>query len=363
VLSCLGKNITDQRLLAKDGGVIPFVRTPNHDETLGPVAPERIACGDRSFADLWKEEFKSALEHTGLSFTSVPAAPAKVVMRYQTAFVGLHEGETRDVCPANFSYQTFDDGDPRNLLLVVTPTGIHVHTDGVGFKKLYAHSNSGDGTTKESWFQVEETAFVAGQVQTEAGVAEGERPSPKRARVSTLGVEGSGASCNRMLVFSIPLKQTRAPVEDPHMWGATEETGGCVYCSLVASPFEEEPVFRSAAPTGPAVGRCRAGRLNVGEDVGVLTPSELVLTIDETEAVMCTQIDYSVLVAPSTEPAVTIAEEAAKITVAEMKRMYGLCDTTCKLSDLPACLHELSRKDVAAIVHTLSVTTATQLIV
>jgi hypothetical protein len=374
-LSCYGRNITDQRLTSKDGQPIPFVRSHNFDELLGPIDPHRVDCGEEgSFADVW-EKLPSLIEYMGYSFggggekegageggaREPPALPKKVVMRFQNAFVSVEEGKTRQVAPSNFSYQTRDEEDPCNLLLIVTPTGTYAHTDGVGYTTLHSHTKDEAGGVISNWFEAEQTDFAVGHSQveepaeTKGAATDPSPPSSKRAKVTSLGVAGSGARCGRMLVFSIPLKQKPiatlgAAVGDSFAFEGEEV---CVYRSLVATDVDDENVaYRSLGAT--TVGKARAARLNVGEEAGRAAVSAgRALVFDPTQAVMCTQIDYDVLIGKAGEK-LTVSSETAEFVTKDILRQYALCDATCRLSELPACLHKMTDEHKARIAATFT---------
>jgi hypothetical protein len=348
VLSCFGSNITDQRLVSQDGVPIPFVRSENYDEHLGCVAPENLLCGDAgTFADLWRD-LDAVLETMKLKLEGKPSVCGDVVVRLQNCFVSVEEGKTRQVAPANFSYQTSDVSDPCNLLLVVTPTGISVHTDGVGYTKLFSREAK-DGEVLDSWYEAEKTDFAVGHAQT----ADGEKgpSSKKRARVASLGIEGSGARCGRMLIFSVPLKQQpRPPTRSCYLpeWG--------LFRSLGVDNGDDDATFRSLCAGAPVVGLARAARLNVGDEAGRRPLPEgepKTLTVDERHPVVCTQIDYNVLVGKEWQT-LTISEETAEFVVKDMDRQYALCGEGKHgpLSTVYKCLKKLTIEDKQKIAET-----------
>ena len=339
-LSFFGPNITDQRMVSKDGEPIPFVRSENCDEYLGCVAADRLLCGDvGTFADLWRD-LEPRLETAQLKLEGKPAACPDVVLRLQNCFVSSEPGTTRQVAPSNLSYQTSDAADPRNLLVVVTPTGVSVHTDGVGPTTLFSREVT-DGELVDRWFEAQMTDFAVGHAQAAepADEARAASSSTKRARVTPLGIEGSGPRCGRMLVFSVPLKQ-RPPRPTLRSLSADDDDlfgNGCVYRSL-------------------SVGVARAARLNVGDEAARASlPNESkTLTVDEGQPVVCTQIDYNVLVGKEKGQTLTISDEVAEFVVKDMDRQYALCGEGKhgRLSTVYKCLKKLTKQDMAKIKET-----------
>ena len=277
-LSCFGKNITDQRLVSKHGDTLPFARTQNFDETLGVISPDRVVCGDFTFKDVW-EHLEDHLAYSNYKICR-KNAPTTIAMRFQTAFVPVTNGETHSIAPANFSYQTSDPNNPRNLLIVVTPTGLYAHTDGVGYKKLMAHTEGVDTKIKESWFEAQQTDFTTGSTQVEAESSRLTRSIPhneKRAKISKLGIDTSGPRCNRMLIFSIPLKQTdnvnHRGVGDVEVNG--DEDG---FRSL-GGGGGGGPIYRSMGAVDVHEAKCRAARLNVGGEIGDAVMLDLIMKL------------------------------------------------------------------------------------
>jgi hypothetical protein len=233
----------------------------------------------------------------------------KCAIRYQNAFVGVRG--SRNVAPANFSYQTRDTDDPRNLLIVSTPMGLYFHVDGVGEKRLMPYDISGETLTNK-WIKVEESAFAVGH-----GPSGGEAVSEEMAE---LGVRGSGRRGNRMLIVSVPLQQKT--VEDDMECN----DDACVYRSLSSLP----------------VGRARAARISVGDVHSQEDVHHLDLEMDPSEAVVVTQIDWNVLTLPPDAPTVQVGDDAVAFAIRDMNRQYDLCDAQCKLSELPAMLHKMT---------------------
>lgn len=312
MLSAVGKNITDQRMVSEDGGVIPFLRTDNYDEHLGIVSPDKIVVTSKAetLGDVL-ERLDDFTAYAGKKVKNV-AKVTKVAVRYQNAFVGVRPGEKRNVAPSNFSYQTFSDDDPRNLLLVCTSTGIYVHQDGVGYKNLLANEAEGS-TLVNKWFAVEESNVAVGH-------AVGWRMTRRRVE---LGLKGSGPRENRMLVVSIPLKQQKQP-----------------------------PSFSSSAPhyrglCVPPIGRSRAARLSVGDVVDVQECIDtLEVDMDDSEMVVVTQIDYNTVTAEG--GVVQVGDDAVQGAIEDMNRQYGMCDVQCKLSQLPEMLHQWKKEEEVA---------------
>jgi hypothetical protein len=349
-LSVYGPNITDTQLTPKEGECFPTIRSENYDEMLGPVSLDKVHCGGDygTLQDVYAN-LHTLIAYRGFTKCTRPLqAPPKGVMRFQGVCIPVAAGTPRDFVAQNFSYQTSDSKEPRNLILVFTPTGLHVHTDEVGGLKLFGHVVRADGTVDEHWFQAEESEFAAGSAQVETTV---QTTDPKRAKVVQLGVEGSDPRCNRMLIVSIPLKQTSG-VGHSAAYDDDDDDAMPVYRSLGAS---DDPVYHSLGvatthhPSASTIGKCRASRLNVGDCHGTASTKTMELELDPSEPIVCTQIDYMTLSARPGTTAVTLSEGDAELIARDLMKQYGRCDAVCKLSQLPACLRKLTPEHMKRI--------------
>jgi len=67
-----------------------------------------------------------------------------VSIRFQTTFLPIEEDPaargTLEFATEAYNYNTRDDSDPRNLVLLCTTQGTAVQQDGKGAKKLFHHA-------------------------------------------------------------------------------------------------------------------------------------------------------------------------------------------------------------------------------
>lgn len=329
VLSNVGKNITDQRMEAEDDGVIPFLRTSNYDEHLGITSVDNVTMTSdgKTLGDVLKD-LNEYTKYTGKTFKNMPDVK-KCAIRYQNAFVGVLEGTSRNVAPSNFSYQTRDPENPRNLLLVSTPMGLYAHVDGVGKKRLMPNEVGSDGKKLvNKWLEVKASEHAVGHdMPTLPGDVE---------KSVQLGVKGSGVRGNRVLIASIPLKQSpprdRAPMPPPFYLDGNEE---------------DEPVYRSLGCS--PVGKTRAAWVGIGSVCDEEDVHEVDLEVDSSEPVVLTQIDYNTVSVPAKNPTVRVADDAIEFAIKDMNFQYNLCESQCKLSQLPVMLHKLTEEHLKEI--------------
>ena len=253
----------------------------------------------------------------------------------------------RHVAPSNFSYQTVTADDPRNLLVVFTPTGWYVHVDGVGDTALLANEVTPDGTLRERWFEVSATdVAVGGPVESKSSPprppsARG-RPPLRRATPHPpveIGIRGSGPRTNRMLVVSIPQASVRraSPV-DGHGRLVRRRAGDV---PQLRCPDHDEPLV--------AEGVARMANLALGEIVGERDVRKTTVRVDTDEPVVVTQIDYNTISLPhGGGMRATVGKSDVEAAIRDMERQYTLCDAACKLSQLHAMLHHWTQETASA---------------
>ena len=346
-VSCWGGNITDTRLEAEDGRVIPFVRPNNLDETVGVVSAKDVMMIDSNGEQVTAQEVLQdvAKRSEYMGYKGVDARvkeDEKVIVRVQNIWVPMNGDEKSiKVAPTNYSYQTTSSSNPRNMTILGTPSGgIYIDSDEPGMKKLMGHTVSEDGTVNEHWHTVRPSEKLVG-----------EKKSPsKRARVAEMGLRGMGERTNCFVVLSIPNKQTMTQARSFSMqWGplSGEEDNGSGL------------VFRSLCSMGEVDGVSRVAHVEMDEEVHSSASKKEMVTISRStkmspageeydEPIVVTIMLYNTVQANSS--VVNVADKDLKRAIDEMKDIYSShCDVSCKLSHLPAMLHKLEKKDMDKI--------------
>ena len=317
--SYYGKNITDAHIVSKDGGIIPFIRPNNMDEKLGVISADKVAfcTGDGesiSALDLNKN-LQEYANYVG--YTKVPTIDNNelLVVRVQTSLIPMGEGqEERKIAPGHYSYQTLSDSDPRNLIILGTPSGIFVHSDTPGINKLMAHSTNGDEVC-EHW----RTATLPKEDTSDTTY------TVKKTAVD-FGIKGIGEVKNCFLVMSIPVKQKKV------------ERDNEVF-------VDDMPVYRSLCSSD---GESYDAVMETDTEVyGALQKKNLELERDETEPIVVTIMLYKIVKGDSS--IVNMKQEDVTKTVERMEEIYDLCDNTCVLSKLPLMLHTMSEEHMNCI--------------
>lgn len=148
-LSCLGNNITDCSIGTAEGGVCQFMRSENHNETVGVVDPDAISMVDSDGTPQTTREILATVSDRAryMGYTAVEVGNVdNIVVRFQTVWVPIKRGtDHTKIVPQHYSYQTFTRSNPRNLILVGTPRGVFVHSDAACVRGVGSASNGAFG--------------------------------------------------------------------------------------------------------------------------------------------------------------------------------------------------------------------------
>lgn len=336
VLSCFGNNITDVCLIAADGGALPFVRPDNLDELVGITTADKLFFAEKNGSSVSAHHVLATMTERAsyMGYTSVDTKmrpQEQVVVRVQNVWVPMKDGETsREVAPGHYSYQTMAEDDPRNLIVLGTPDGISVHSDGVGIKKLMGHTVNPDESVNEHWHSVQPTELRVGECFAPPGPTA--RQEPGLASPVMVGFKDMGLRTNCFLVMSIPNQQKPpAPV---------------IYRALSAVPegLRSLPAEQD--------GESRSARVSLDEKVfGAATKKSIEIVRpakgDQLEPIVVTIMLYHTVRGDA--DVVNVRDEDVQLGIRDIKSIYKMCDKTCKLSELPAMLHKLTKTDVSAI--------------
>lgn len=349
-LSSVGANITDVHLACPDGGVAPFIKPENHDEYIGMVDPNNLfavdAKGQSCSLKNMVENLNDHISYMGFNCSNLPQTDLWG-FRSQSAWISTTPDTPRmfSICAVN--YNTYNASDPKNLLLVCTPTGIYAHVDVVGSNKLHAHVVEDDGSIMNHYYKAHPTNIAVGDTE-EAGQKRsrpGELPSSKEGR---FGFKTMPARNDLIMVVSIPLKQQPPLTRGLGGWNASsvydnDPNVQCVYRSLC--DHEDEVIVATAS----------AARLSLGDAVGHTVRRSLSLTVDTDHPPVVTMMSYAVLTAKHGTPRVTVSEADAKRAINAMQRDYDQCKVSGKLSQFQCMLSKLTYTDLAQIALTKAV--------
>merc|ERR1712165_412152 len=235
-VSCWGSNITDTRLYAKDGRQLFTVRGDNWNERLGKVSsndialvatPDPTSAGSSSNSSsstalrpfTLREVLSRSCEfgkYVGLkegNNLSDETLDKHVSIRFQTTFLPVAQGEKTalEFAPEAYNYNTRDDNDPRNLILLCTSQGLAIQQDGCGSKKLYHHAVDTNGSINRHWLEAESSNHKVGGSQVETKQEKKDAIQRGKATSSVIGVKGIGTRFNVLMTIQVPLKQKPIP--------------------------------------------------------------------------------------------------------------------------------------------------------
>ena len=337
-LSPWGSNITDCCIATEDGGICQYIKPPNMNETIGVTDAEHILVKDDTGATVSLQHVLDTLgkdRYGYRGYTAVEAghrATEKVVVRFQTAWVPIQSGtDQTHIVPQHYSYQTRDQMNPRNFLLLGTPRGMFVHSDTLGANKLFAHSVTATGTVRNHWFTAEANK------ECQVGHA-----AVGSADAGEMGIRGMGPRTNCFVTVALPNVQSKDSPQGAE-WAQYDDDGPYRYRSLAA------------------VGESYAARVSVAEhSVGDAAATPIAIKRPVGEPIVVTVLTYNTIQGPRGyvgEPtALAVDVKDVAHGVADLDHQYSLVvkngGTVCKLSELPAMLSKLTLGDMEDILTT-----------
>jgi hypothetical protein len=295
-LSCWGSNITDTRLYAKDGRQLFTVRGDNWNERLGKVTANDLALiasdedGGGGSKELRPVTLRSVLsniskygKYANLGIDSLldEKLDDAVSVRFQTTFLPVGEGEKQalEFAPEAYNYNTMDDEDPRNLVLLCTTQGLAIQQDGRGAKKLFHHAKD-DGTIKRFWLEAESSSHKVGGSQVEGAEEREDALKRGKATSAVIGTKAIGTRFNVLMTIQVPLRQKEkkqimfgsakfAPTgsSSPGLAGESEMfySAGCIVsdCLSEETGVDSAPKFRRLMKKS---GKSTAARVSKGSE-------------------------------------------------------------------------------------------------
>ena len=328
-ITSFGSDITDARIVSKNGKHMPFVKPHNLTDKLGVTTAEKINFVRKDGTSTTAQEILENLSEYSkyVGYKNVDAKVTKqqpVVVRVQCTFVPISDGETcHKIAPGHYSYQTMDPSDPCNCIITGTSQGIFVHNDDVGINNLYAHTINDDGSVNNHWFEACPTDHSVGGIQVEDEY----NIDQKKAKVMNIGFEKMGKSCNTFLVMSFQREKR------PFTFNLRGENCFC----------DDGPVYRS-------FGTSSAARMSIDEDVvGLRKATELDMFRLDDAPIVLTILKYYAVKAPKGSNAVTVDPTDVALAVGDMENIYKMCDSTGLISELPVMMEQLTRKTVDEI--------------
>jgi hypothetical protein len=263
--SSFGANITDAKLVPHDSSLGNFtvIRPKNFDDKIGKVSSDDICVivnDSKSLRPVTLKQYLKNFNSISSEFGKVSLMPLpddfssslddEVSIRFQTVFIPV-DGVNTEFTPETYNYQTKDNSDPKNIILLCTSQGTFVQQDKVGSQKQYLQKVGDNGVLQNTVLDARPSkhGITTSQVDTieEATAA----VSSGLATTTVLGHKSMGIGFNRLMTIQIPLKQT-----------TREYDTFCYGCNNI-------PVYRSAAPASRGITEgVSAARVSAGSVVG-----------------------------------------------------------------------------------------------
>jgi|UniRef100_A0A7S4LE07 huntingtin len=295
-LSCWGGNISDVRLWEKTGTLLYTLRSQNWNERLGYVAAKDVAVvtgntvagGSQPTPCTLATYLRGLGGHAayagvdkGLSLFT-PEVDSILSVRFQTVFLPIADRETVEFCTEVYNYNTQDDADPRNLLLLCTPQGTSVQQDGAGAKRVYFHEVDPVGQAHRYWLEAERSSHKVGGAQVEDKEEAADAAQRGKATAIRIGTRAMGTRFNVQMLVQLPLKQKQRrhePSTQGLFFFSGPQAAACGPEPECASDDEDDDevcmldcarVFGCSAPLAVwAVGVSNAARVSRGTEVDV----------------------------------------------------------------------------------------------
>ena len=208
---------------SRNGTNLFTVRSDNWNEKLGVVSADEVAVvagsGQGPVQPVTLRNVLMGLGHFGGYAGLTPGTnlfdsslDAKCSIRFQTTFIPVqNSGDAPgklEFATEAYNYNTMDDADPRNLVLLCTSQGMAVQQDGRGAKKLFHHAVDDMGEIHRYWLEAEESTHKVGGEQRETDAERAEAQARGKATSSVIGIRAMGQRFNVLMTIQVPLQQS-----------------------------------------------------------------------------------------------------------------------------------------------------------
>ena len=289
----------------------------------------------------------------------------EVSIRFQTTFLPVEDRDRRatmEFCTQAFNYNTRNDSEPRNAVLLCTSQGVAVQQDGAGKQSLLHHAVDASGTVTQHWLEAERSDFAVGGPQEESEEVAVEAACRGKATASVIGIEGMGARFNALMTVQVPLQQAPEVMRSAAMFGRGGGSGrgrgagrgagrgggrgagrgAQAQCSL--KRFRN--IQGSRVPDREAErGESFAARVSRGSAAGEFSRLTVAAPKRAQQHVTCTVVFYNVVAGGLPTAADVLA------AIADMEAMYAMCEWDGRLANEGAAFMKtaLTRHDTACI--------------
>ena len=376
-LSCWGANITDTYLKSKSGKHLFTVRSDNWNERLGVVSSGDVAVvAAKEESPLQPVTLRTVLQqlgdfgsYAGMSVCDLSDAvlDTKCSIRFQTTFIPVeNSGDAPgklEFATEAYNYNTMDDADPRNLVLLCTSQGMAVQQDGRGAKKLFHHAVDDMGEIHRYWLEAEESKHKVGGEQRETDAERAEAQARGKATSSVIGIRAMGQRFNVLMTIQVPLKQKKPMDFDmDDCWCAFSEMEEACEAKALAwdcdddsedlqSGFAAIPAMMPASLERRSVGTCTAARVSRGSEYDIWPG----LSIQSPERHPSEHVTITVVMYNTVKDGIPSADDVAA-AIDDLEGLYQACSENGLLADdvMSFMKEELTVANMASITSKLA---------
>ena len=266
-ISCWGSNITDTRLFTKNGNQLFTIRSENWNERLGIVSTNELAIivnddsnlktiiltdllkNPQAYIDPAYELESDTLYHENDNLCSI---------RFQTVFIP-EDGAVNFATQA-YNYQTTEEDDPKNTILLCTSQGTFIQQDGPGSQNLFQHRIDPDGNIRQYWNSAEATKFKVGQEQKEIAEESAQAAACGKAEATHIGIREMGKCMNVVMTIQLPIKQKPREARSKGLY----ESDAIAECASMSNELS----YRSFSFRSAPVGKSYVARISRGDEEG-----------------------------------------------------------------------------------------------
>ncbi len=205
-LSSMGSNVTDVKLIGKNGQSFYTIRTDNWNEKIGTISAQDVAVIQETSTGLTQITLKKYLQDNNL----LSSLDNKVSIRFQITFLPIEADDHGSIefCIHSFSYNTPNSSNPKNLLLLCTTKGLALHANKNTYQKLFLYNKDKSGNLVSRWLEDKETSCKADREQIETNKQVEGNMKHGEASNKVIGTKYMDQRYNAVLTVQIPLKQS-----------------------------------------------------------------------------------------------------------------------------------------------------------
>ena len=365
--SAYGANITDARLVPHNNSLGNFavIRPKNFNDKLGKVSSSDICVivdNKSSLRPVTLKEFLKNFNTITTEFGKVSSNPLpddfssslddEISIRFQTVFIPV-EGDNTEFIPETYNYQTKDNSDPKNIILLCTSQGTFVQQDRVGSQKQYLQKLGENGVLMDTVLDARPSRHGITTSQTDTVEEAAEAVANGLATTTVLGHKSMGIGFNRLMTIQIPLKQTYRPI----MYASSAPFDACFMYNCDKPKFRSAPNNNLDIRDGVSAAKVSAARVSAGSVVKYTNPLSIKnITRHESEHITITvqyYLTYNKSNLPSTQDilnAINLCESSYDKLVMDNNTVSNIhtlpftntpmkmCSPVLTSSPLPSCM-------------------------